>query len=82
MIETVLQELSFGEREEAGPAKSALEVREERLILTVPEVAELLGVSAWLVHQQVALGVIPCRRLGRRILIPRDRLMSWLEGEE
>ena len=79
MSETVHHQLNFDE--DAGDENPAVAEPDDRLILTVPEVAELLGVSAWLVHQQVASGVIPCRRLGRRILIPRSRLMAWLEGE-
>jgi excisionase family DNA binding protein len=48
--------------------------------LTVAEAATLLGVSRWLVQQQVGKGVLPAVRLGRRILIPRARLLAWLES--
>jgi len=57
-------------------------IAEERPTLTVAETAELLGVSPWLVHQQIDRGVIPCLRLGRRILISRTRLLAWLEAEQ
>ena len=49
------------------------------LTLTLTETAHLLGVSPWLVQQQVAQGVLPCVRLGRRVLISRSRLLAWLE---
>lgn len=51
----------------------------ERPTLTLGEAAQLLGVSPWLVQQQVAQGVLPCVRLGRRILISRSRLLTWLD---
>ncbi len=54
---------------------------EPRPTLTVAEAAELLGVSRWLIQQQVAQGALPAVRLGRRILIPRARLLAWLEGQ-
>lgn len=50
-----------------------------RPTLTVAETADLLGVSTWLVHQQIKAGSLPAIHLGRRILVPRARLMAWLE---
>lgn len=54
----------------------------ERPTLTVAETAELLGVSRWLVQQAVRDGSLPSRRIGRRILIPRARLLGWLQDTE
>jgi excisionase family DNA binding protein len=53
----------------------------ERAVLSVAEAAELLGVSQWLLLQQIRLGTIPHRRCGRRIVLSRDRLMKWLSDE-
>ena len=53
----------------------------ERATLSVAETATLLGVSPWLVQQEVRRGSLPCVRLGRRILISRARLMAWLEDQ-
>lgn len=55
-------------------------VVDQRPTLTVAEAARLLGVSRWLVQQQVSCGVLPAVRLGRRILIPRARLLAWLDS--
>lgn len=52
-----------------------------RPTLSVAEAADLLGVSQWLVLQQVARGNLPHRRFGRRILIPRARFLDWLDGQ-
>jgi excisionase family DNA binding protein len=46
----------------------------ERPVLTVREVAELFGVSRWLVQQAAHTGELPCIRLGRRILFSRARV--------
>jgi excisionase family DNA binding protein len=40
-------------------------------VLSIREVAKVLGVSDDLVYELVARGEIPCLRLGRRRLIPR-----------
>ena len=47
--------------------------------LSVNETAELLGISRRLVQQAVHDGALPSVRGGRRILIPRARLLAWLE---
>ena len=52
---------------------------DSRPVLSVAEAAELLGVSEWLVLQQVRLGVLPHKRCGRRIVLSRQKLMAWLE---
>lgn len=50
-----------------------------RPTITVAEAADLLGVSQWLVLQQIQQGNLPHKRFGRRILISRVRLTAWLE---
>jgi excisionase family DNA binding protein len=51
----------------------------EKLTLTVPEVAALLGLSRMSAYTAVRDGTIPSLRIGRRVLIPRvalDRLID------
>ena len=50
-----------------------------RPTMDVAEAAVLLGVSPWLVLQQIAKGNLPHKRFGRRILIPRRAFLAWLE---
>ena len=50
-----------------------------RPTMDVAEAALLLGVSPWLVLQQIAKGNLPHKRFGRRILIPRRAFLAWLE---
>lgn len=52
-----------------------------RPVLSVAEVAELLGVSEWLVLQQVGRGELPHKRCGRRIVFSRERLLAWLNDD-
>ncbi len=50
-----------------------------RPTMDVAEAAALLGVSPWLVLQQIGQGNLPHKRFGRRILIPRARFLAWLD---
>ena len=43
----------------------------ERLVLSIAEVAEALGLSDDLVYHLVARGELPCLRFGRRKVVPR-----------
>jgi excisionase family DNA binding protein len=50
-------------------------------VLSVAEAAELLGVSEWLVLQQIRRGELPHKRCGRRIVLSRERLLTWLDDD-
>ena len=57
----------------------------DRLTITVPEVARLLGVSRMTAYAAVRDGTIPSLRIGRRVLISRAALDRWLaktDGDE
>ena len=47
-------------------------------ILTVEQTAKVLGISRGLAFTAVRTGDIPSIRIGRRILVPRDRLRQML----
>jgi excisionase family DNA binding protein len=47
-----------------------------RLVLSVAEAAELLGISRALAYELAARGELPTLRLGRRIVVPRVALLS------
>ena len=51
----------------------------ERLTLTVNEVARVLGISRGLAYSMVKTGEIPSVRFGKRVLIPRHALERLLE---
>lgn len=49
-----------------------------REVLSVREAADYLGVGVWTVYEYCRQGVIPHRKVGRRILIARRALEGWL----
>ena len=51
----------------------------EKLTLTVPEAARVLGIGKNLAYDAVARGEIPSIRIGRRILVPVASLVQLLE---
>ena len=60
---------------------SVLERIPEALALSKPEAARMLGVSVRTVDRLIALKELPVRRLGRRVLIPRNGLQSLLRAD-
>ncbi len=51
----------------------------ERLTLTIPEAAKVLGISRGSAYALVNQGVIPVLRLGRRLVVPRAALLRMLD---
>lgn len=51
----------------------------DRLVLTLKQAAEELGVSERTVAGLVSRREIPTARVGRRVLIPTHLLREWLE---
>jgi excisionase family DNA binding protein len=52
----------------------------ERLVLSVSEVGELLGLSRAFAYELVARGELPVIRFGRRIVVPKAALLEMLEA--
>jgi excisionase family DNA binding protein len=50
----------------------------DRPTLRTDEAAALLGISKWLLLQEIKRGNIPHKRVGRRIVLSRQRLLDWL----
>jgi excisionase family DNA binding protein len=44
----------------------------ERRTISVPEAADLLGISRNLAYDAVKLGQIPAIKIGKRLLVPKD----------
>jgi excisionase family DNA binding protein len=53
---------------------------DRRLCVTVPEAAEMLTISRNNAYKLVREGVIPSKKLGERIVIPRVALEKMLEN--
>lgn len=52
----------------------------EKLAISVRELAEVLGVSKSHAYELVKTGVVPSVKLGKRIVIPVNKLQGILEG--
>jgi len=48
----------------------------DRLVLTVPEAGEILGISRAFAYELVARGELPFIRLGRRVVVPKAALLE------
>lgn len=53
----------------------------EALAMSKLEAARMLGVSVRTVDRLIALKELPIRRLGRRVVIPRNGLQNFLRGD-
>ncbi len=51
----------------------------ELLLLTVPQVAQILQIARGRAYELVADGQIPSIRLGRSVRVPRTALVGWIE---
>jgi excisionase family DNA binding protein len=50
----------------------------ERECMTAKELASWLRVNRKTVYEYAARNVIPCRRLGRRLVFSRQAVVAWL----
>ena len=51
------------------------------LTLTVPEVGEVLAISRAKAYDLARSEGFPSMRIGTRILVPRDKLIRWIDKE-
>lgn len=57
------------------------EIHREPVVITVEEAAALARVSRQSAYEAVRRGEIPTVRLGRRILVPREKFLRMLSGD-
>lgn len=51
----------------------------EKLLLTPPEAAALIGIGRTRVYDLIARGVLPSLRIGRSVRVPVEGLREWIE---
>jgi excisionase family DNA binding protein len=62
---------------------SQLAETERSKVYSTQVVADILGVSKEHIHRQIRAGLMPHKRVGRRVVIPRKLFEDWLnQGEE
>lgn len=49
------------------------------LILSVPELTDVLGISRASAYELVKIKVFPALHIGNRILIPKEDLIAWIK---
>ena len=49
------------------------------LTLTAPEVGEVLGISRAAAYELVRSDGFPRMKIGKRILVPRDKFIQWID---
>ena len=54
-------------------------IKREKLVLSVPEAAEVLGISKSKMYEIVRIKGFPAIRVGKRVLINAKRLEDWLD---
>ena len=58
--------------------KSPQSAANARLLMTIPEAAQVLAIGTTLAYELVGRGVLPHVRLGRAIRVPRGALEAWI----
>ena len=51
------------------------------LMLSVPEVAKVLGISRAGTYELVRADSFPKIRIGNRIVVPRDKFIAWIDQQ-
>lgn len=56
--------------------------KKEKLALTVPEAAELLGICPKLCYEMCHRAGFPAFRVGRKLVVSADGLRDWVRRQE
>ena len=51
------------------------------LMLSVPEVGKVLGISRAGAYELVRADSFPKIRIGNRIVVPRDKFIQWIDAQ-
>lgn len=52
----------------------------EKLVYSIQEAADLLGISRSYAYELVRNGTIPALVLGKKRVIPREKFITWING--
>lgn len=51
---------------------------EDATVFTIPEIAERLKISQWLVREEIRMRRLPVVRIGRRVLVTNSDLKNYI----
>ena len=54
----------------------------EKMVYTIKEAAELLGISQSYTYEMVRKGVIPSLQVGNKRVIPKTKFNDWVNGNQ
>ena len=63
------------------PGQEPASLDDDKLTYTLAEAASRLGISTSLAYEAAHRGELPVCRIGRRMLVPRNRQILWIAGE-
>jgi excisionase family DNA binding protein len=64
----------------ARPAEDPTPGADQRLVMSIAEACQALGIGETTLRQLLASGRLPVLRLGRRVLIPRSAIGALVAG--
>ena len=69
--------------EAATPSVSEIKdnILNNKLTLTVAQAGEALSLSRAVMYQLIHRNDFPCIRIGKRVVIPRDKLIEWVNNQ-
>ena len=76
-VQEAVAALNADEDEETSP-DSSQSFSGEKLTLSVQEAADLIGISKPKMFELLRSGEIPCKRIGKKILISHQVLVDWI----
>ena len=53
----------------------------EKLVYSIQEVADLLGISRSYAYELARNGTLPVLELGKKRVIPKEKLNQWVNGK-
>ena len=53
----------------------------EKMVYSIQEAADLLGISRSYAYELARNGTIPVLQLGRKRVIPKEKFNQWVNGE-
>ncbi len=54
----------------------------EKMVYSIQEVANLLGISRSYAYELVRKGTIPALTLGKKRVIPKEKFAEWINGRD
>ncbi len=53
----------------------------DKIVYTMQEIADMLGISRSYAYELVRNGTIPSLELGKKRVIPKEKFNKWVNGE-